>query len=135
MSNDHLPVGTIPIFATAYSSFYANAVSKFIVEANKIYSDFLRSEEGRGFCGQVCLVGDSIGAIVAYDALCAGHSIEANRLSTGSDFNNEENGEFTSPSTSLKAVSPGATATGFAETATLPPPKSPVTKVNFRDDN
>ena len=134
VSNDHLPVGTIPIFATASSSFYADAVSKFSVEANKIYSDFLRSEEGRGFCGQSCLVGDSVGAIVAYDALCAGHGIEANRLSTGSDFNiNEENGEFTPPPPPLTTVTTAAAATGFAESATLPPPKSPgSTKVNFR---
>lgn len=127
VSNDHLPVGTIPIFATASSSFYADAVSKFSVEANKIYSNFLRSEEGRGFCGQICLVGDSVGAIVAYDALCAGHGIEANRLSTGSDFNiNEENGEFTPP--------PLTTATG-SESAKLPPPRSPGTRVNFHDEN
>ena len=122
VSNDHLPVGAIPIFATASSSFYADAVSKFSIEANRIYSDFLRSEEGKGFCGQICLVGDSVGAIVAYDALCPGQGLDANRLSTGSDFNiNEENGDFT------QAVA--AAATVFTECTTLPHPKSPGTKV------
>ena len=38
--------------------------------ANEIFADFLKSEEGLGFCGQVCLIGDSMGAILAYDALC-----------------------------------------------------------------
>jgi hypothetical protein len=71
VSNDHLPVGTIPLFATVSSPGYADAVSKFTVEANRIYADFLRSDDGRGFCGQVCLVGDSVGSILAYDALCS----------------------------------------------------------------
>ena len=68
VSNDHLPVGTIPIFATS-SPEYTHAVIKFITEANKVYHAFLNSEDGQGFCGQVCLVGDSVGAILAYDAL------------------------------------------------------------------
>ena len=68
VSNDHLPVGTIPIFATS-SPDYTHAVIKFITEANRVYHDFLDSDDGRGFCGQVCLVGDSVGAILAYDAL------------------------------------------------------------------
>ena len=95
------------------------------MEANRIYSDFLRSEEGKGFCGQICLVGDSVGAIVAYDALCPGHGLDANRLSTGSDFNiNEENGEFTPVPQAVAAA-----ATVSTESTTLPPPKSPGTKV------
>ena len=49
---------------------YKLAVTKFISEANRIFSEFLSSEEGKGFSGQVVLVGDSIGAIMAYDALC-----------------------------------------------------------------
>lgn len=32
--------------------------------------DFLKSEEGQGFSGQVCIVADSVGSILAYDALC-----------------------------------------------------------------
>lgn len=38
----------------------------------QVYRDFLQSEDGIGFCGQVVLVGDSMGAILAYDALCRG---------------------------------------------------------------
>ncbi len=85
VSSDHLPVGTIPLFATASAPAYAEAISKFTLEANRIFADFLRSEEGRGFCGQVCLVGDSVGAIVAYDALCvaAAHSTSTTAASSG----------------------------------------------------
>lgn len=34
------------------------------------FSEFLKCSEGRGFCGQVCLIGDSVGSILCYDALC-----------------------------------------------------------------
>lgn len=33
-------------------------------------SEFIKSEEGFGFGGQVCIVGDSVGSILGYDALC-----------------------------------------------------------------
>ena len=73
VSNDQIPVGTIPLFACAATadSDYAKALNKFVLEANKIYSDFLSSEEGSGFYGQIVLVGDSVGAILSYDALVA----------------------------------------------------------------
>ena len=53
VSHDHLPIGTIPLLATASSPEYAHAVNKFVGEANRIYSDFLHSEDGINFCGQV----------------------------------------------------------------------------------
>lgn len=68
VSNDHLPVGAISILATS-SPDYSAAVKKFIAEANKVYHDFLDTEEGLGFSGQICLAGDSVGSILAYDAL------------------------------------------------------------------
>jgi hypothetical protein len=68
-SNDRLPIGTIPILSTS-SPEYQTSVTKMVTSANEIFSDFLKSEEGIGFCGQVCLIGDSMGAILANDALC-----------------------------------------------------------------
>jgi len=68
-SNDRLPISAIPLFATA-SPDYQESVTQIIVEANKVYHNFLESEEGFGFVGQVCLIGDSVGAILSYDALC-----------------------------------------------------------------
>ena len=69
VSNDRLPVGTIPLFATS-SPEYETSLNKVISSANQVYQDFLNSNEGLGFCGQICLVGDSVGSILAYDALC-----------------------------------------------------------------
>lgn len=69
VSNDRLPIGTIPIFSTS-SPDYHSSVNKMVASANDVFSSFLKSEEGLGFCGQVCLIGDSMGAILAYDALC-----------------------------------------------------------------
>ncbi|XP_040577128.1 protein retinal degeneration B isoform X4 [Lepeophtheirus salmonis] len=69
ISNDRLPVGTIPLFATC-SPEYENAVTKVIKSANDAYKEFMHSEEGQGFFGQTVIVGDSVGSILAYDALC-----------------------------------------------------------------
>ena len=43
---------------------------------SQVYHDFLRSDAGYGFCGQICLVGDSVGSILAYDALCRESSLK-----------------------------------------------------------
>ena len=56
VSNDRLPIGTIPILATS-SPEYQASVSKMVTCANDVFADFLKSEEGLGFCGQVCLIG------------------------------------------------------------------------------
>ena len=75
VSNDRLPVGTIPIFATSSPEYEAN-LNKVIASANQVYQDFIRTDEGYGFCGQICLVGDSVGSILAYDALCRENSLK-----------------------------------------------------------
>ena len=59
----------IPVLA-ASSPDYQQNVSQLINLANKEYQDFLQSEEGFGFSGQVCLLADSVGSLLAYDALC-----------------------------------------------------------------
>ena len=53
VSHDHLPVGTIPLLAVSASPAYTAAVSRFVQAANAVFADFLASEEGRGFYGQV----------------------------------------------------------------------------------
>ncbi|CAH1186663.1 unnamed protein product [Phyllotreta striolata] len=69
VTHDSIPIGAIPILAT--STFdYTEAVSKTISAANAAYHEFLRSEEGTGFAGQVCFIADSMGSILAYDSLC-----------------------------------------------------------------
>ncbi len=58
VSNDRLPIGTIPIFA-ASSPEYQASVSKMVNAANNVFADFINSDEGQGFCGHVCLIGMS----------------------------------------------------------------------------
>ncbi|CAG0923782.1 unnamed protein product [Notodromas monacha] len=68
ITRDAIPIGAVPLFMTN-SPEYHDAVSRVISRANSVYHEFLRSEEGVGFSGQVVIVGDSAGAIFAYDAL------------------------------------------------------------------
>ncbi|KAK9881590.1 hypothetical protein WA026_016461 [Henosepilachna vigintioctopunctata] len=69
ITHDSIPIGAIPLLATTPPE-YVESVSRTINAANSTYQDFLKSEEGQGFCGQVCLIADSIGSILAYDSLC-----------------------------------------------------------------
>ena len=52
LTKDHLPFGAVALFSTGRPEYY-DAVIKVIAKANSVYNDFLRSEEGNGFCGQV----------------------------------------------------------------------------------
>ncbi|XP_043462578.1 protein retinal degeneration B isoform X2 [Leptopilina heterotoma] len=69
VTHDTIPIGAIPLLASS-SSEYQDSVSKVINTANQVYQDFIRSDEGKGFNGQVCFIADSVGSILAYDALC-----------------------------------------------------------------
>nr|QDR50953.1 retinal degeneration B [Heliconius melpomene] len=69
LTNDLIPIGAIPLIATS-SPEYHEHVTKTIISANMVYNEFIRSEDGKGFNGQVCIVGDSMGSVLAYDALC-----------------------------------------------------------------
>ncbi|XP_013794792.1 protein retinal degeneration B-like isoform X2 [Limulus polyphemus] len=66
---DAIPLGSLPLFATSSPDYQEN-VSRAIATANQTYHEFLKSEEGSGFSGQVFVIGDSMGAVLAYDALC-----------------------------------------------------------------
>ncbi|NXK32615.1 PITM2 protein, partial [Piprites chloris] len=68
-SQDHIPLAALPLLATSCPQ-YQEAVATVIVRANQAYSEFIRSQEGTSFNGQVCLVGDCVGGILGFDALC-----------------------------------------------------------------
>ncbi|XP_019394413.1 PREDICTED: membrane-associated phosphatidylinositol transfer protein 2 isoform X7 [Crocodylus porosus] len=68
-SQDHIPLAALPLLATS-SPQYQEAVATVILRANQAYSDFIKSQEGTSFTGQVCLVGDCVGGILGFDALC-----------------------------------------------------------------
>lgn len=68
-SQDHIPLAALPLLATS-SPQYHEAVATVIHRANQVYADFLKSPEGTSFTGQVCLIGDCVGGILGFDALC-----------------------------------------------------------------
>uniref|UniRef100_A0A7N8WVZ9 Membrane-associated phosphatidylinositol transfer protein 3 n=1 Tax=Mastacembelus armatus TaxID=205130 RepID=A0A7N8WVZ9_9TELE len=68
-SVDHLPLAALPLLAIV-SPRYQDAVATVIARANQVYHSFLQSEDGQGFTGQVCLMGDCVGGVLCFDALC-----------------------------------------------------------------
>ncbi|XP_077416427.1 membrane-associated phosphatidylinositol transfer protein 2-like isoform X7 [Vanacampus margaritifer] len=69
-SQDHIPLAALPLLATSAPQ-YQEAVSTVIVRANQVYADFIKSLDGAAFSGQVCLIGDCVGGILGFDALCS----------------------------------------------------------------
>ncbi|TKS80885.1 Membrane-associated phosphatidylinositol transfer protein 3 [Collichthys lucidus] len=97
-SVDHLPLAALPLLAIV-SPRYQDAVATVIARANQVYHSFLQSDDGQGFTGQrcavalkvgdvkkspntsdselqlrdpkwVCLMGDCVGGVLCFDALC-----------------------------------------------------------------
>ncbi|XP_064793314.1 membrane-associated phosphatidylinositol transfer protein 2-like isoform X2 [Oncorhynchus masou masou] len=68
-SQDHTPLAALPLLATSTPQ-YQEAVATVIMRANQVYNDFIRSLDGTTFSGQVCLIGDCVGGILGFDALC-----------------------------------------------------------------
>ncbi|XP_064379051.1 membrane-associated phosphatidylinositol transfer protein 3 isoform X11 [Dromaius novaehollandiae] len=68
-SEDHIPLAALPLLAIS-SPQYQDAVAMVISRANQVYNEFLKSTDGAGFNGQVCLIGDCIGGILGFDAIC-----------------------------------------------------------------
>ncbi|XP_052247564.1 protein retinal degeneration B-like isoform X1 [Dreissena polymorpha] len=89
-SQEFVPLGALGLFS-ACSPEYQDHVNSVVAKANLVYMDFLQSDDGRGFTGQVCLVADSTGSILMYDALCRSRSLLSNcgshYSSRGSDLN------------------------------------------------
>ena len=69
--NNWPPLGCLPLFA-ASSPEYSDSVTRLIQLANQTYAEFIKSPEGTGFSGPVTIVGDAVGSILLYDALCKG---------------------------------------------------------------
>ncbi|KAM9858821.1 membrane-associated phosphatidylinositol transfer protein 2-like [Aulostomus maculatus] len=69
-SQDHIPLAALPLLATSAPQ-YQEAVATVIVRANQVYTDFIKSLDGAAFSGQVCLIGDCVGGILGFDALCS----------------------------------------------------------------
>ncbi|XP_076674034.1 retinal degeneration B isoform X4 [Andrena cerasifolii] len=112
VTHDTIPIGAIPLLASSTPE-YQDAVSRVIAGANQVYHEFVRSEEGRCFAGQICFIGDSVGAILTYDALCRSansrHNSENNVLDTQGVENSaslEDGRHLAAPSPRRKSSSP-----------------------------
>ena len=68
-----VPIGAIPLLATCTPEFQ-ESVSRSVTCANSMYAEFLKCDEGRHFNGQVAIIGDSFGSVIAHDALCRSNS-------------------------------------------------------------
>ncbi|XP_061416960.1 membrane-associated phosphatidylinositol transfer protein 2-like isoform X2 [Lethenteron reissneri] len=68
-SQEHVPLAALPLLATS-SPGYQEAVAAVIARANQAHADFLRCPEGNAFNGRVCLIGDCVGGVLGFDALC-----------------------------------------------------------------
>lgn len=66
---DSLPFSALPLFAVSSFDYHENVIN-VIGQCNKVYSEFVKSDEGKNFSGKVCLIGDSVGSILGFDALC-----------------------------------------------------------------
>ncbi|XP_013118765.2 protein retinal degeneration B isoform X1 [Stomoxys calcitrans] len=64
-----VPIGAIPLLSVSSPEFH-DTVNKTVAAANIVYHEFLKSDEGHGFSGQVVMLGDSMGSLLAYEALC-----------------------------------------------------------------
>lgn len=73
---------TLPIRVHIKLALQCNVLNYMILE-------FLKSEEGQGFSGQVCIVADSIGSILAYDALCRTTKYQSRHGSENSILDND----------------------------------------------
>nr|KAF6466108.1 hypothetical protein HJG63_011404 [Rousettus aegyptiacus] len=125
-SQDHIPLAALPLLATS-SSRYQGAVATVIARTNQAYAAFLRSPEGTGFCGQVVLIGDGVGGILGFDALC--HSASVGTGSRGSSRRGSMNNELLSPEVGpvRDPLADGAEGLGRAspEPSTLPTQRTP----------
>ncbi|XP_069471138.1 membrane-associated phosphatidylinositol transfer protein 3 isoform X2 [Ambystoma mexicanum] len=101
-SEDHIPLAALPLLAIS-SPQYQDAVAMVISKANQMYNEFLRSEDGAGFDGQVCLIGDCVGGILGFDALCYSTSTNGeshNSSRRGSTSSNQDNSILSEDSSS-----------------------------------
>lgn len=55
-NQDHIPLAALPLLATSAPQ-YQDAVATVIQRANLAYGDFIKSQEGTSFSGQVRWVG------------------------------------------------------------------------------
>ncbi|XP_068562556.1 membrane-associated phosphatidylinositol transfer protein 2-like [Cebidichthys violaceus] len=106
-SQDHIPLAALPLLATSAPQ-YQDAVATVILRANQVYGDFVKSLEGASFNGQVCVIGDCVGGILGFDALCSSSvtvSESQNSSRRGSAISVQDT-DLLSPGIIINSVSP-----------------------------
>lgn len=78
-----IPIGVIPLLATNCYT-YSDILRSISVAANTVFQEFLQSEEGQNFNGQVCLLTDCMGSVAAYDILASTPSTSRSQSPTPS---------------------------------------------------
>ncbi|XP_053375025.1 protein retinal degeneration B-like isoform X3 [Mercenaria mercenaria] len=91
-SQEFVPLGAVGLFSVC-SPDYQDHVNSVIAKANLVFMDFLQSDEGKGFNGQVCILADATGSVLTYDALTRSRSLlgrsESHHGSHSSDLNQD----------------------------------------------
>uniref|UniRef100_A0A674CLC4 PITPNM family member 3 n=1 Tax=Salmo trutta TaxID=8032 RepID=A0A674CLC4_SALTR len=101
-SVDHLPLAALPLLAIA-APHYQDAVATLITRANQAYHSFLASQDGQGFTGQVCVMGDCVGGVLCFDALCFSSSSSSSQRQHSSPSSSRNN------STEISQLRPACT--------------------------
>ncbi|XP_057161732.1 membrane-associated phosphatidylinositol transfer protein 2 isoform X5 [Ursus arctos] len=113
-SQDHIPLAALPLLATS-SPQYQEAIAAVIQRANLAYGDFIKSQEGMTFNGQVCLIGDCVGGILAFDALCYSNQpvSESQSSSRRGSVASVQDTDLLSPGTLVNAAHGGSGSGGL----------------------
>ncbi|XP_064434327.1 membrane-associated phosphatidylinositol transfer protein 2 isoform X7 [Mirounga angustirostris] len=113
-SQDHIPLAALPLLATS-SPQYQEAIAMVIQRTNLAYGDFIKSQEGMTFNGQVCLIGDCVGGILAFDALCQSNQpvSESQSSSRRGSVASVQDTDLLSPGTLVNAAHGGSGGGGL----------------------
>ncbi|XP_072310438.1 membrane-associated phosphatidylinositol transfer protein 2-like isoform X2 [Eucyclogobius newberryi] len=108
-SQDHIPLAALPLLATSAPQ-YQDAVATVILRANQVYSDFVKSQEGAPFTGQVCVIGDCVGGILGFDALCSSSVVvsESQNSSRRGSTISVQDTDLLSPGIVINSISPSS---------------------------
>uniref|UniRef100_A0A8C1L2M8 Phosphatidylinositol transfer protein membrane associated 2 n=1 Tax=Cyprinus carpio TaxID=7962 RepID=A0A8C1L2M8_CYPCA len=126
-SQDHIPLAALPLLATSAPQ-YQDAVATVIVRANQVYGDFIKSLEGATFTGQVCLMGDCVGGILGFDALCSSN------VTVSESQNSSRRGSIVSVQTFLVPAVRTTPKNSCPANAATPPPTSSTPSNSTRTD-
>ncbi|KAM3874038.1 membrane-associated phosphatidylinositol transfer protein 2 isoform 1-T1 [Diretmus argenteus] len=124
-SQDHIPLAALPLLATSAPQ-YQDAVATVILRANQVYSDFIKSVEGASFSGQVCVIGDCVGGILGFDALCSSSvtvSESQNSSRRGSAISVQDT-DLLSPGIVINSVSPSLEGSRHLSRSNIDIPRS-----------